>query len=77
MLLVECPHCNNLVQIESINCAIFRHGFDVKRGIQIPPHSKKEVCEKYLLNPDIVGCCKPFKIVKVDDEFKAVICDYI
>jgi hypothetical protein len=26
MLIVKCPHCNESVIIEQINCAIFRHG---------------------------------------------------
>lgn len=71
----ECPHCNLMlyVQKKDVNCAIFRHGYNIKTKEQIPPHSSKEKCEEYLKDENIVGCCKPFKLVNG----KPKICGYI
>ena len=73
MLVIICPHCNEMVIIEQLNCAIFRHGVFKASGKQIPPHSSKEECDNWVKNNNIYGCGKPFKV----EEGKAVICDYI
>ena len=73
MLVIICPHCNGMVIIEQLNCAIFRHGVFKASGKQIPPHASKEECDNWVKNNDIYGCGKPFKV----EEGKAVICDYI
>ena len=46
--IVVCPHCNQLIIIEKINCAIFRHGIFKESGNQIDPHSSKDLCEYYI-----------------------------
>ena len=33
--ILQCPHCNDFIIIEKINCGIFRHGYIIKNGIQI------------------------------------------
>jgi len=76
-LIVSCPHCNEPIIIEQLNCCIFRHGIFKTTGLQICPHSSKELCEYYTNNNLIFGCGNPFKIIKHNNEYKAIICDYI
>ena len=77
-IIVSCPHCNEFILIEKLNCCIFRHGVLIRNGLEIDPHSPKEYCEYLFNNKLIYGCGKPFKIIKSDDIFfHAIICDYI
>ena len=78
-LVVECPHCNEPILLDKLNCCIFRHGTIIESGVQINPHSSKEICDNHANNKDIYGCGKPFKIIKIKntDEFKAEKCEYI
>ena len=76
-IFLSCPHCNLFVHIEQINCGIFRHGVFIKTKEQIPPHLSKEKCDELFKNKKIYGCGKPFQIIKVDEEWKIIICDYI
>ena len=71
-LIVKCPHCDEEILIEELNCCIFRHGV-LKNGRQIDPHASKELCEYYVTNNLIYGCGKPF-IIKENTALK---CDYI
>lgn len=73
MLEIECPHCKGTVIIEQMNCAVFRHGIFKKGGKQIPPHSSKSDCDKWIEKGEIYGCGKPFQVI----DKKAVVCDYI
>jgi hypothetical protein len=75
-IIVNCPHCNNPVLIEKINCGFFRHGILKSNNTQINPHAKKEECDFYINNDLIYGCGKPFRILEID-EFKTEICEYI
>lgn len=78
-IIVDCPHCKSPVEIVQLNCRIFRHGILRSNGTQIGPHSSKELCDFYVANDKIYGCGKPFKIENGinNNEFVAVICDYI
>ena len=82
-LVVKCPHCKDLILIEEINCAIFRHGILQSNGHQIDPHASKELCDFYIHNNLIIGCGKPFQIIpnknskNNNDRFIAIICDYV
>lgn len=60
ILVVECPWCKCNVEIEQLNCGIFRHGLD-KSGNQLPPHSSEEYCK--INNDTEKGCGFPFKII--------------
>ena len=75
--IIICPHCNEYVIIEKLNCCIFRHGIYKKNLKQINPHLSKNVCDSYIINNQIYGCGKPFRIIMIDNEYKAEICDYI
>jgi hypothetical protein len=75
--ILVCPHCNNYVLIEKINCGIFRHGTLKTNNTQINPHANKEECDYYINNNLIYGCGKPFRIVQKNDKFIIEICEYI
>lgn len=79
-IIVICPHCNELVVIEQLNCCIFRHGIFIHTGQQINPHESKTNCDDFFSRGVIYGCGKPFRIIKEDPSKKgyiAVACDYI
>lgn len=71
----RCPHCQIeiVVNKKQLNCKIFRCGVYKKTGKQIPPHSKKEVCDKLAEDNLIYGCGKPF----IYKETYVEPCDYI
>lgn len=58
----NCPHCNGTIEIESLNCGIFRHGILKSNNQQINPHASKDECDNYVNNNLIYGCGKPFQI---------------
>lgn len=86
-IIVNCPHCNDIVFIlkNEINCNVFRHGVIKTTMKQIDPHSPKDLCDAMFNNEEIYGCGKPFKleltsrndISNKDNQYYAVICDYI
>ena len=73
-LIITCPHCNDPIIIDQLNCKIFRHGVFKQTNQQINPHASKLECEYYLINNLIYGCGKPFQII---DNNIVQICDYI
>ena len=42
-IIVSCPHCNEYIAINEINCAIFRHGNMKNTFSQINPHASKKI----------------------------------
>jgi hypothetical protein len=68
---MNCPHCGIGIEIEKINCGIFRCGIYKHNGEQIPPHLPKSECDE--LKDSIWGCGKPFKY----ENGKLISCDYI
>jgi hypothetical protein len=76
-MIVKCPHCNENIIIEQINCAIFRHGIYKHNLQQIDPHLNKERCDELIKNNKIFGCGKPFLIKKINNIWESEICDYI
>jgi hypothetical protein len=75
--VVQCPHCNDFVIIEELNCKIFRHGIFIKDGKQLDPHLSKEMCNYFFSEKMIYGCGKPFRIIVFNNELKTEMCDYI
>jgi hypothetical protein len=73
-MIVSCPHCQDLVYIDQLNCRIFRHGIFKQTYEQIPPHSPKAECDRFVEQDLIYGCGKPFKI---EMNGQVIICDYI
>jgi hypothetical protein len=75
--IINCPHCNEHILIEELNCKIFRHAVLKSTNQQIDPHSSKSECDNYIINNLIYGCGKPFKILILNNNYQAEICDYI
>lgn len=75
--IFECPHCDRTITVKQneLNCCIFRCGVYKNNFQQIPPHSKKEECDRLKDNDLIYGCGKPFKFNKQNNLVE--ICDYI
>ena len=80
-IILICPHCNESILIERLNCCIFRHGVLKTNGKQINPHASKELCDFYIEKQLIYGCGKPFRIILNEIngyvEYNAIKCDYI
>lgn len=76
-LIIKCPHCEQPIIIEQINCGIFRHGIYKTDCTQIDPHSSKEICDELVRKNIIYGCGKPFRITNIDGQFISTKCEYI
>jgi hypothetical protein len=76
-LVLICPHCHNPIEIEQINCGIFRHAILKINYQQIDPHTPEHICHQLIDYNLIYGCGKPFQIVNQNGEYKAIICGYI
>ena len=78
-ILITCPHCEQIVLIMAgeINCGIFRHAVLKSTGLQVNPHETEEKCCILIQDKLVLGCCKPFRLVKKDDVYCGEICDYI
>jgi hypothetical protein len=78
-IVLACPHCQLQILIykHEINCAIFRHGIFKESGQQMNPHTPKDICDKLYEQNLIIGCGKPFRIVKNTGKYSTEICDYI
>jgi hypothetical protein len=75
--ILKCPHCDEYIIIEKLNCGIFRHGQFITNGQQIEPHAPKNMCDYYKSNNLIYGCGKPFRILLRENNFVVEICEYI
>ncbi len=76
--VVICIHCKLCVEIQEINCAIFRHGVLKSSNEQINPHASKAECDQLVEKNLIYGCGKPFRLVKdMSDQWITIECDYI
>lgn len=84
-IVVTCPHCNEPVLIEQLNCRIFRHGQFKSDFKQVNPHLSKDACLRLLEEDKVNGCMGPFKVIDAIEEkdgkremiWKAIVCDYI
>ena len=77
--IISCPHCNEFIIIEQLNCCIFRHGTIKATGVQMDPHTNEEECNRLFLSGLIYGCGKPFKLVKstTHETYIVEVCGYI
>jgi hypothetical protein len=76
--ILYCPHCQEPIIIEKINCGIFRHAILKSTGKQINPHAPKDNCDELFHSGKIWGCGKPFQVIKTPDQSLQIkICDYI
>lgn len=74
---IQCPHCDQSIEIVEVNCRIFRCGIIKQTFTQINPHLPKTQCDLLHAAGAIYGCGKPFQIVQTGEEWVAIICDYI
>lgn len=75
----SCPNCFDFIIVNKneLNCRIFRHGVYKNSYKQIDPHLSKELCNKLIVNNEVIGCTKPFEIINdINGDLVAVICDY-
>lgn len=72
-MIVSCPHCNEQIEILSINCGIFRHAIFKDNQKQIDPHASKELCDSVVKGNLVYGCAKPFRII----DGRVEKCEYI
>lgn len=79
LLMFKCPHCFDLVEVLEcfINCTIFRHAVLKETMQQINPHASKIECDSLVEENKVYGCAKPFRILKENNKYIVVICDYI
>ena len=78
MFIITCPHCQEKVLIEQVNCGIFRHAVFKSSGDQVPPHLPENECLKLIEADAVVGCCKPFRLLlRENGVYEAVQCGYI
>ena len=77
--IFECPHCKGCIEVleKNINCGIFRHAYLKSTNRQIDPHASKIICENLIKEKLIIGCGKPFKIVKRENHLHTEKCEYI
>ena len=82
-IIIKCPHCEEFVLIEKINCGIFRHGIIINTGNQMNPHETQQKCEELKNKNLIYGCGNPFRIkMKINENqnekiYFSEICEYI
>jgi len=76
-IVIQCPHCKDYVLISELNCHVFRHAYFKNTHQQIPPHMPKEDIDKLREGDHLIGCGMPFRLIKIEDHYTAVICDYI
>ena len=77
MDVVSCPHCNNYIIIEQLNCGIFRHGVFISNGENINPHLDEKSCVELFEKKLIYGCGKPFQIIINNNVIDIKKCEYI
>lgn len=67
-----CPHCGEHVEIEQINCGIFRHG-NTLDGQPLSPHLPRAECDRLRSERLLIhGCGRPFKF----DGKTISVCEY-
>jgi hypothetical protein len=75
----QCKHCSDFftVKLSDFNCMILRHGAYKNTLKYISPHLPKNECDNLVLSDSIYGCGKPLRIVKINDIYDVIVCDYI
>ena len=71
-MFIYCPSCKVPIEIEAVNCGIFRCGVYKVTGAQLDPHATQAVCENAVKANMIWGCGKPFSLETGTPE----VCEY-
>lgn len=61
---ISCPHCDDIIYITKIKCALFLHGYNSKTNKQLNPHSKWYYIDKIKRFGHLIGCGGKFKLEK-------------
>ena len=72
-----CPHCHLPIEIEEVNCGIFRHGTFKSSGRQIYQHLDRQGCEQLVRDDLIYGCGRPFRVAIQNGMYFTETCGYI
>lgn len=75
--MMKCPHCNEDIIIDKINCGIFRHAWFKNNFEQVNSHLSEKDCDELIKNKLVYGCCKPFKVIIINNILTVEICNYI
>lgn len=59
---INCPYCNQQIEIITYACRIYRHGYYKKTMKQIGQHCKERTVECLLKKDKIYGCGRQFRI---------------
>ena len=62
MTIVNCPHCQQFIEIIELRCSIFRCGVYKTTYTQIHPHLSEVQCNNLVKKNKIYGCGKSFLI---------------
>lgn len=57
---INCPHCDDIIYITKIKCAMFLHAVDKTTMKQLSPHSKWYQVDKLKRDGNMVGCGERF-----------------
>ncbi len=78
-LLYKCPHCALPIytELQEISCGIFRHGYNMETRRALSPHLPEGECKKAVKLKHVVGCCGPYRIRRLRNEFVVESCGYI
>ena len=67
-MIIQCPHCEQLIEIIELRCKIFRCGIYKKNYKQINTHLSKEKCDGLIHG-------KPFLIENDENDYIVENCD--
>lgn len=60
---IACPHCDDIVYITKVKCALFLHAYNTETNKQLNPHTKWYNVDKIRRSGKLGGCGGRFKIV--------------
>jgi hypothetical protein len=63
-IYINCPYCDNMLEISAIKCGIILHAFNSKTGKQLGAHAKQSTIDKVKNKGLLIGCGGRFKIDK-------------
>ena len=61
-----------MIAIDSVNCGIFRHGYDMVTKRPIDPHATLSDIKKLITQGRLIGCGAAFSVV----DGVAAVCNY-
>lgn len=62
-ITINCPYCQELIEIYNVNELFYRHGYYKSSGDPIPVDLHDRVCETYVKSKIIYGCGKLFMLI--------------